>query len=113
MKIKFFREVKDAQRSAYNTIETKPQHDGAICFVKDHQKNFLPMRRGLKFMKKLMSLFGWSSRSDHTQRLEEPLFPSLPATEGFIRNTEEATRPTYRVTKRKTTDIHRVIDLSG
>ena len=71
------------------------------------------LRRGLKFMKKLMSLFGWSSKADHSQRLEEPLFPSLPATEGFIRNTEEATRPTYRVTKRKTTDIHRVIDLSG
>lgn len=64
-------------------------------------------------MRKLMSLFGWSDKSEHDQNLDEPLFPSLPPTDGIIRKTEEATRPTHRVTKRKTTDIHRVIDLSG
>ncbi|MCB9076433.1 MAG: hypothetical protein H6631_02475 [Anaerolineaceae bacterium] len=64
-------------------------------------------------MKKLMSLFGWSDKPDHPPRQEEPLLPLLPPTDGLIRKTEEATRPNYRVGKRNTTDIHRVIDLSG
>ncbi|MCB0166734.1 MAG: hypothetical protein KDI79_21080 [Anaerolineae bacterium] len=64
-------------------------------------------------MKKLMSLFGWSNKADQSPHQEEPLFPLLPSTDGLIRKTEEATRPNYRITKRNTTEIHRVIDLSG
>ncbi|HRV92830.1 MAG TPA: hypothetical protein P5526_11755 [Anaerolineae bacterium] len=64
-------------------------------------------------MKKLMSLFGWSNKSDHPPHREELLFPLLPPTDGLIKKNEEATRPNYRVNKRNTTDIHRVIDLSG
>lgn len=64
-------------------------------------------------MKKLMSLFSWSNKTSDANSREEPLFPSLPPTDGIIRRTEEATRPTYRVAKRKATEIHRAIDLSG
>lgn len=36
-------------------------------------------------MKKLMSLFGWSNKSDHPPHREELLFPLLPPTDGLIK----------------------------
>lgn len=64
-------------------------------------------------MQKLLSLIGWSRRTDQEYHQEETIFPLLIKSDPIFTTVDEGTRPTSPVSRRKPSDIYKAIDLSG
>lgn len=62
------------------------------------------------FLQKLIRLINRSTKTQQPQTSDEPTFVLLSNTR---KETDEATRPLYRVGKHKPSDFQKAIDLSG